>query len=74
MISNNINFRIQLKKYGGFGYNNFWQNYYEELVIKLDLNDEEKELIFSDNLLSILSWWQPPKKEEKTVIMITCTL
>ena len=31
MISNNINYRIQLKEYGGFGYNNIFENYYETI-------------------------------------------
>jgi hypothetical protein len=73
MISNNINFRIQLKKYGGFGYCNLFRNYYDKIVQGCNLSDEENRKIFNQNLLNLMAWWEPPKKNEKKVKMITCS-
>lgn len=73
LISNNINFRIQLKKYGGFGYCNLFRNYLDRIIKVCNLSDEEKRKIFNQNLLNLMAWWEPPKKNEKKVIMITCS-
>lgn len=72
MISNNINFKTQLKKYGSFGYTNLFVNYIHKIIKEAELNNEEARKIFNENLINLLSWWQPPKKEEKKVKMITC--
>ncbi len=71
MISNNINFRLQLKKYGGFGYVNLFRNYYDKIIE--GLKPEDLKMIFSENLLNLLSYWEPPKKVEKRVKLVTCT-
>ena len=70
MISNNINYRIQLKEYGGFGYNNLFENYYENIIQGLD-EDEIKDL-FCFNLLNLLCYWEPVEKLEKSVKMVKC--
>ena len=70
MISNNINYRIQLKEFGGFGYINLFQNYYED-VIK-DLSEENIKDIFYNNLLNLLCYWEPLEKIKKSVKMIKC--
>jgi hypothetical protein len=73
MLSNGVNFRIQLKKYGGFGYVNFFKNYFFKIIEISHLNNEEINIIFRENLLNLLSWWEPPKKNIKKVKMITCS-
>jgi hypothetical protein len=73
MISNNINFKIHLKNYGGFGYGNLFINYYNRITNQARLSTKEIKYIFSNNLLNILSWWSPPKKEEKKRKMVTCS-
>jgi hypothetical protein len=74
MLSNNINFKVQLKKYGGFGYANLFVNYKQRLVEGAGLNDDEVNKLFGGNLLNLLAWWEPPKKQEKKVNMITCVV
>ena len=70
MISNNINYRIQLKEYGGFGYNNLFENYYENII--QGLNEDEIKDLFCFNLLNLLCYWEPVEKLEKSVKMIKC--
>ena len=70
MISNNINYRIQLKEFGGFGYNNLFENYYENII--QGLNQENINDIFCYNLLNLLCYWEPLEKLKKTVKMIKC--
>jgi hypothetical protein len=71
MISNGINYKLQLKKYGGFGYANLFQNYFKHIC--QHMNESEINLIFRDNLLAILNYWKPPKKSIKSVKMIKCS-
>ena len=70
MISNNINYRIQLKEYGGFGYNNIFINYYENII--QGLSEENINDIFCYNLLNLLSYWEPLEKFKKSVKMVKC--
>ena len=70
MISNNINYRIQLKEYGGFGYNNLFENYYDNIIQGLD-EDNIKD-IFCFNLLNLLCYWEPIEKFQKSVKMVKC--
>ena len=70
MLSNNINYRIQLKEYGGFGYNNLFENYYE--VITQGLSKDNISNILCNNLLNILCYWEPIEKFKKSVKMIKC--
>ena len=70
MISNNVNYRIQLKEYGGFGYNNLFENYYDNIIQGLD-EDHIKD-IFCFNLLNLLCYWEPIEKIEKSVKMVKC--
>ena len=70
MISNNINYRIQLKEYGGFGYNNLFENYYENII--QGLNEDEIKDLFCFNLLNLLCYWEPVEKLEKSVKMAKC--
>ena len=49
MISNNINYRIQLKEYGGFGYVNLFENYYENIIQGLD-EDNVKDIFWHQRL------------------------
>ena len=70
MISNNINYRIQLKEYGGFGYNNLFENYYNNIIQGLD-EDNIKD-IFCFNLLNLLCYWEPIEKFQKSVKMVKC--
>ena len=70
MISNNVNYRIQLKECGGFGYNNLFENYYDNIIQGLD-EDHIKD-IFCFNLLNVLSYWEPVEKIEKSVKMVKC--
>lgn len=73
MLSNGINFRIQLKGYGGFGYGNIFINYYNDLI--KGLNKEEISKIFGLNLLNLLEWWREVEvlsKTKKTVICANC--
>ena len=70
MISNNINYRIQLKEYGGFGYNNLFENYYENII--QGLNEDEIKDLFCFNLLKLLCYWEPVEKLEKSVKMVKC--
>jgi hypothetical protein len=73
MISNNINFKVQLKKYGGFGYSNLFKSYKDKIIKNSNLEENEVKLIFSQNLLDLLEWWEVPKKQEKRVVMIKCS-
>ena len=70
MISNNVNYRIQLKEYGGFGYSNIFENYYDNIIQGLD-EDHIKD-IFCFNLLNLLCYWEPIEKIEKSVKMVKC--
>ena len=70
MISNNINYRIQLKEFGGFGYNNLFENYYEDII--KDLSEENIKDIFCNNLLNLLCYWEPLEKFKKSVKMVKC--
>ena len=70
MISNNINYRIQLKEYGGFGYNNLFENYYDNIIQGLD-EDNIKD-IFCFNLLNLLCYWEHIEKFQKSVKMVKC--
>ena len=70
MLSNNINYRIQLKEYGGFGYNNIFENYYENIIA--GLNGEDINDIFCNNLLNLLCYWEPIEKFKKSVKMVKC--
>ena len=70
MISNNINYRIQLKEYGGFGYNNLFENYYDNIIQGLD-EDNIKD-IFCFNLLNLLCYWEPIERFQKSVKMVKC--
>ena len=70
MISNNINYRIQLKEYGGFGYNNLFENYYENII--QGLNEDEIKDLFCFNFLNLLCYWEPVEKLEKSVKMVKC--
>jgi hypothetical protein len=77
MISNNINFKTQLKtyktiniiRYGGFGYSNLFENYLKQIT---NLCEEEIISVFSTNLLKLLEWWREPCFEVKSVKTITC--
>ena len=70
MISNNINYRIHLREYGGFGYNNLFENYYD--IITDGLSKENINDLMSNNLLNILCYWEPIEKFKKSVKMIKC--
>ena len=70
MLSNNINFKIQLKYFGGFGYINLFENYFD--IITNNLNQEEINSIFYLNLLNILEYWKELEKYKKKVKMIIC--
>ena len=70
MISNNINYRIQLKEFGGFGYNNLFENYFERIIT--GLNKENINDIFCNNLLSLLCYWEPVEKFKKSRKMVKC--
>ena len=70
LLSNNINYRIQLKEYGGFGYNNLFENYYK--AITEGLSEQNINEIFHDNLLNILCYWEPIEKFKKSTKIIKC--
>lgn len=70
MISNNINYRIQLKEFGGFGYNELFENYYENII--KGLSNENINDIFCNNLLNLLCYWEPIEKIKKSVKMVKC--
>ena len=70
MISNNINYRIHLREYGGFGYNNLFENYYD--IITEGLNAENINDLMNNNLLNILCYWEPIEKFKKSTKMIKC--
>ena len=70
MLSNNINYRVQLKKYGGFGYNNLFENYLNFILNGLD--KENAEDLLCNNLLNLLCYWEPIEKFKKSVKMIKC--
>ena len=70
MLSNNINYRVQLKKYGGFGYNNLFENYLNFILNGLD--KENAEDLLYNNLLNLLCYWEPIEKFKKSVKMIKC--
>ena len=70
MLSNNINFKIQLKYFGGFGYINLFENYFD--IITNNLNQEEINSIFYLNLLNILEYWKELEKYKKKIKMIKC--
>lgn len=74
MISNNINFKCQLKKFGGYGYADLFKRYFENIQKDSELTDNEMKFIFKENLLDLICWWEPPKLSEKTVKMISCQL
>ena len=70
MISNNINYRIQLREFGGFGYNNLFDNYYE--TITEGLTTENINDLFNRNLLNLLCYWEPIERFKKSVKMVKC--
>ena len=70
MISNNIQYRIHLREYGGFGYNNLFENYYD--IITDGLNKENINDLMNNNLLNILCYWEPIEKFKKSTKMIKC--
>ena len=70
MVSNNINYRIQLKEYGGFGYNNIFENYYETIIKGLNIDDIND--IFCNNVLNLLCYWEPIEKFKRSVKMVKC--
>ena len=70
MLSNNINYRIQLKEYGGFGYNNLFENYYT--IITEGLNKEDINDLMNNNLLNVLCYWQFIEKFKSSVKMVKC--
>ena len=70
MISNNINYRIQLKEYGGFGYNYLFENYYETIIKGLNLDNIND--IFCNNLLNLLCYWEPIERFKKSIKMVKC--
>jgi hypothetical protein len=70
MLSNNINYRIQLKEYGGFGFNNLFENYYDSIT--KGLNKEDINDLMYNNLLHILCYWQYLEKIQKSVKKIKC--
>ena len=70
MLSNNINFKIQLKYFGGFGYINLFENYFD--IITNNLNQEEINSIFYLNLLNILEYCKELEKYKKKIKMIKC--
>ena len=70
MLSNNINYRIHLREFGGFGYNNLFENYYN--VIIDGLSKENIADLFNTNLLNILCYWEPIERFKKSVKMIKC--
>ena len=70
MLSNNINYRVQLKKYGGFGYNNLFENYLG--IILNGLEKEHVEDLLCNNLLNLLCYWEPIEKFKKSVKMVKC--
>jgi hypothetical protein len=74
MISNNINFKCQLKQFGGYGYADLFKRYLINIQKNCNLNDEELKMIFRDNLLNLITWWEPPKISQKVVKNITCEL
>lgn len=72
MVSNNINFKVQLKEYGGFGYENIFINYIDEII--QGLTEDEKISILKTNLLTLLAWWIKPQKQIKAIPMIKCEI
>src|SRR5690242_2451680 len=73
MLSNNINFKIQIKKYGGFGYRNLFQNYMKRIINKADLSKDDVARIFNKNLVELLTWWEAPKKQIKKINYFKCS-
>ena len=70
MLSNNINYSIHLREFGGFGYNNLFENYYEAItegISKENIND-----LFFNNLVNILCYWEFIEKFKKSVKMVKC--
>jgi hypothetical protein len=70
MLSNNINYRIQLKEYGGFGYNNLFENYYN--IITEELSEENINDLMYNNLMNILCYWQYVEKIKLSVKKVKC--
>lgn len=72
MISNNISFKTQLKKFGGYGYADLFKRYKNTICSFTKINEEIQNKIFRDNFLEIVCWWEPPKFSEKVVKKLTC--
>lgn len=70
MISNNINYRIHLREYGGFGFNNLFENYYKDITD--GLSQENINDLMINNLLNILCYWEYIEKFKKSVKMVKC--
>ena len=70
MLSNNINYRVHLKEYGGFGYNNLFENYYD--TITDGLTKDNISDIFNNNLLNVLCYWEFIEKFKKSAKMVKC--
>lgn len=74
MLSNNISFKCQLKRFGGHGYADIFKRYMDKICKYAELDESSKIKVFRDNIINLLSWWEPPKLCEKTVKKINCQL
>ncbi len=74
MISNNINFKCQLKRFGGNGYSELFKIYKDKIITYSELEENSINNIFKKNLTDLICWWEPPRLSEKTVKTISCQL
>ena len=70
MISNNVNFKIHLKEYGGFGYENVFEHYLDKVIC--GLNENEIKKIKYENILTLLEYWYELDKIQKSKRYVTC--
>ncbi len=70
LLSNNINFKINLKQFGSFGYENLFINYFPEILN--NLNEIEIKKILYENLFNLLEYWTELEKIQKDVKKLKC--
>jgi len=74
MISNNISFKCQLKRFAGYGYADLFKRYKDKIIQFSNLEEKSINKIFKTNFIDLICWWELPKLSEKTVKTLTCQL
>lgn len=72
LLSPGVSCRVQLTKYGGFGFAHLHKNVLPRLR-RLGVSDTDIDLMISKTVLALFAWWTPPSAVEKPVEMGKCS-